>query len=810
MFKTHTYKKSEADFSSLLNYGLMADNGVISCKDGQFLAGWRFSGQDISSSDADERNYITDQINAALCELGTGWQINCATNRAEAASYLDTSKAKFAHPAFEFIDNERADFFINENPTFETQYFLFASWMPSNVLATSVQNLIFDSNESKTSNKREKDLATFLAAIGNLERRLNEHLNLHRLVDEVDQYGEIKSALLSALHLFICGRDNPIYLPMVPTSLDLFLGEHDLHGGITPKLDHEHLAVLTIAAYPSASYPNCLDFLDKLPCSYQLCTRFIALGAPEASAQLETERKKWKQKEVSLKDHLLKNPNPRVNEDAVAMGLQYEHALNLVQSGLLLYGHYTATVVVRDADLELLANKVEYIKGALEQRGFSTKKETVNAVEAFIGGFPSDAIHNIRRPLISTENLAHLLPTSSLWIGNPYNDCPYYQQGSSALMRCKTDGNSPFYLNLHNGDLGHTLVFGPTRAGKSTLLATLVAQGSRYENAQHFVFDKGYSSYAIANCGGHHYDICVSPDVAFAPLAQAQNDLNWAVDFVVFLLKLQEHQVSAHDRIEVTERLADLVQAGADITLTALSAVLNPTMSAALYFYCEGSASELLNNPEDHFNQGGLHVFEIGELMDQGEAVLLPTLHYLFRRIERSLDGRPTFLWIDEAWVALKHPEFASRIREWLKTFAKLNCCVVLFTQSLSDASSSGLLDVLVESCPTKIFLPNPDAQTDVIKPIYKEFGLNNREIQIIATAERKRHYFIKTPAGNRLFELGLGPLTLEFVGRGSKEDLATINRLVNAHGTNWWLEYLIERSVASKDDVQNYVRSNI
>lgn len=132
--------------------------------------------------------------------------------------------------------------------------------------------------------------------------------------------------------------------------------------------------------------------------------------------------------------------------------------------------------------------------------------------------------------------------------------------------------------------------------------------------------------------------------------------------------------------------------------------------------------------------------------MNRGSDELIPVLLYIFRQIERGLDGSPAFIFIDEAWVAFGHPIFKAMLVEWLKVLRKANCVVGLFTQSLNDAVKSGVLDVLIEACPTKIFLANPNANTDQIKPIYKTFGLNDRQIDIINNATRKRHYYITSP----------------------------------------------------------------
>ena len=94
---------------------------------------------------------------------------------------------------------------------------------------------------------------------------------------------------------------------------------------------------------------------------------------------------------------------------------------------------------------------------------------------------------------------------------------------------------------------------------------------------------------------------------------------------------------------------------------------------------------------------------EIEELMNLGEKFALPVLLYLFRRIERALQGQPAVIILDEAWLMLGHPAFRAKIREWLKVLRKANCLVLMATQSLSDAANSGILDVIMESTATKM-----------------------------------------------------------------------------------------------------------
>jgi hypothetical protein len=64
----------------------------------------------------------------------------------------------------------------------------------------------------------------------------------------------------------------------------------------------------------------------------------------------------------------------------------------------------------------------------------------------------------------------------------------------------------------------------------------------------------------------------------------------------------------------------------------------------------------------------------------------------------------------------------------------------------------------IIESCASRIFLPNPQATEPQIRTIYEGFGLNSRQIEIVATAQPKRDYYYQSRLGNRLFDLDLGP----------------------------------------------------
>ncbi len=188
-----------------------------------------------------------------------------------------------------------------------------------------------------------------------------------------------------------------------------------------------------------------------------------------------------------------------------------------------------------------------------------------------------------------------------------------------------------------------------------------------------------------------------------------------------------------------------------------------------------GAHGKLLDADHDRLGCADVQAFEMEELM-HSKAAALAVLRYLFARFEERLDGAPTLLILDEAWLFLDDPVFAARIRQWLKTLRKKNVSVIFATQSLADIKDSSIAPAIVESCVSRIFLPNPQATEPQIRVIYEGFGLNTRQIEIVATAQPKRDYYYQSRLGNRVFDLGLGPVTLAFAGTAKPEDQRAID----------------------------------
>jgi type IV secretory pathway VirB4 component len=327
------------------------------------------------------------------------------------------------------------------------------------------------------------------------------------------------------------------------------------------------------------------------------------------------------------------------------------------------------------------------------------------------------------------------------------------------------------------------------------LLALMALQFRRYAGAQVFAFDFGGSIRAAALAmNGEHFDLGAAladgdgVQVALQPLRRIDEaaERAWTAEWLAALLGRERVVISPEVKDHLWTALGSLASAPpSERTITGLSVLLqSQALKRALTPYTvAGPWGRLLDAEVERLGVAEVQAFETEGLI--GATAAPAVLSYLFHRIEGRLSGRPTLVIVDEGWLALDDATFGAQLREWLKTLRKKNAAVIFATQSLADIESSAIAPAIIESCPTRIFLPNERAIEPQISAAYRKFGLNDRQIEILSQATPKRDYYCQSRRGNRLFELGLGPVALAFSAASSKTDQAAISRLLEERGTS-------------------------
>ena len=810
MLALKPFRDAAAGVADLMPWATLMADGVIINKDGSLISGWFFRGPDVASSTPEERNHITRRINAALSQLGDGWAVWFEAARMPAASYPALSASHFPDPITALIDEERRTQFLAEGAHFETEHALAVMYTPPLRRNTRILDVIYDDDGTEKTPPSERQIETFARVTAALEDALGDILRLRRMrgFDYADRLGRQhhQDELVNFLHFCVTGVPAGLNIPPCAMHLDAIIGGQELWPGDTPRLGDKFIACVGIEGFPAESFPFILDLLVDQPFAYRFSSRLIPLDAHAARAELARYRRKWTQRIRGFIQQIFRTQGGVINEDAVLMARQTESAISDAHSGLVAFGYYTPVIVLMGEERAVLADQARQLAREIGRLGFAARIETINTMEAWLGSLPGQVYANVRRPLVHSLNFADLAPVTARFTGLVCNPSPMFPEDSAPLLHGATVGATPFRLNLHVSDVGHTLIFGPTGAGKSVLLATIAAQFRRYEGARVTVFDKGMSMFALAKAaGGAHYALADEGSPGLCPLAflDEPSDAAWAEEWLAAAYEMQtDRQPTPRQKQEIHRAIALMRQTGRDESRSLtdfLTQVQDEEIRAALAAYTiDGPLGELLDARRDGLGDHSFTVFELEELMGLRERNLIPVLLYLFRRFEKSLTGTPALLILDEAWIMLGHPAFREKIREWLKTLRKANCAVVMATQSLSDAVRSGLFDVLIESCPTKILLPNAEAHKsgtgEVLGPrdIYALFGLNDAEIDIVAGAIPKRDYYYSSPVGRRLFELNLGPIARAFTAVSAREDVARIKALIAAKGEAWpfaWLE---------------------
>jgi type IV secretion system protein VirB4 len=796
--------------ADLLNWAFMVDDGVILQKDGALLAGWRYGGPDLSAATEQEMNALSLHLNDALLPFGDNWMFHVDAIRRPAAAY---SASVFPDPTTQIIDDERRTAYEAKGTRqYETEYFLLVTHLPpSDAFARASAFFVQGSQSSRID--WSQILATFTIALHTIENRLSGHLSVKRLSSD---------GLLSHLHECLSGLNHPVRTPRHGSYLNVVLADQELVGGFEPRIGVMSIRTVAIQGYPHESRPGQLDFLNALPFSFRWSNRVIPLSTPEAAKQIRRHQLQWFKKRKGAAAWVQEMASGTkaapakaddelwLDQDARGMAKDAAQAASENASGLVRFCFYTQVVVVMDPNPERADHIASEILKSLNDAGFTGRIETVNSLDAYLGSLPGHGYPNLRRPLVSTNNIADLLPVTSVWPGLAHNPSSFFPPKSPPLMWAATAGATPFRVNLHDSDVGHTLMLGRTGSGKSILLGMLAAQFRRYPRAQIFVFDVGYSMWTLAKAAdATHYDLAAGrPDsLRFQPLAAVDNPAEraWAAEWLETVLTLQGVQMTAPLRAKV-DRALELIarNARAHRTLTELTVQLqDETLSAGIQPYTVGgNYGQLLDAATDDLEDGRFQVFEMKHLLALDDRVALPVMLYLFRRIEKRLDGSPTLIEIDEAWMALMHSLFGARVNQWLLTLRKQNAAVVLATQSPSQLAQLKNRHTILDSCATRIYMPNPEASTPAQHPLYRDLGLNDREIGIIAGATAKRHYYFKSTQGSRLFELGLGPVALSFlsapVGSSMEETRRQIESLMANHGRAWPAVVLEERGLGS------------
>ncbi|WP_287180105.1 conjugal transfer protein TrbE, partial [Mesorhizobium sp.] len=616
MLNLSEYRSRADRLADHLPWAALVAPGIILNKDGSFQRTFRFRGPDLESATEAELVGICARANNALRRLGSGWAFFFEAERVEAPDY---PRSTFPDAASWLVNEERRAAFEGKVAHFESRYHLTLLFMPPPDSQARAESALVDSDRENGKRDWRQELTRF-------------HDETDRVLDLVSGFMPEVRALddaetLTFLHGTISTRRHPVAVPQTPMYLDGVLVDTPLTGGLEPMLGEQHLRTLTILGFPNVTRPGILDALNHQDFAYRWVTRLIPLDKIEATKTLTKLRRQWfaKRKSIAaiLREVVTNEPVPLVDSDAENKALDADAALQALGGDHVGFGYLTTTVTVWDEDRQAAEQKLRTVERIVNGLGFTSIRESVNAVEAWLGSLPGHVYANVRQPLVHTLNLAHLMPLSSVWAGPAQNEHLGKVTGTEAppLLLAETSGSTPFRLSTHLGDVGHMLIVGPTGAGKSVLLSLMALQFRRYPGAQVYVFDKGNSARAATLAmGGEHHALGADGSFAFQPLRNIddQGVRSWAAEWIAGLLAHENVAVTPEVKEAVWSALTSLATAPAQQrTLTGLSVLLqsNALKAALMPYTLDGPFGRLLDADDDQLALSDVQCFETEELM---------------------------------------------------------------------------------------------------------------------------------------------------------------------------------------------------
>ena len=759
-------------------WSLLIEEDTVIGHDDSLMACYLVDGIDIDyASEAELRN-AAHRITRAL-GLSSNLMIHVDSIRVPSTSYKTPDGD--VPPVLDFLDRSRKQTY-EKGEHFENYTYISLTFSPNHSekgvmakLVQAIQTVVY--SEPPTGTELDAHLKAFRSFASELESAIEGEISLQRLAG---------SRLVEYLNLTLNGVEEKITLPKdtdEPFFLDT-LCRYSLVTGFEPRLggDLGHsISVVDITGYPDATTFGILDALNTLDFPYRLNVRLIGLDKPDAIDTLQRRKQSWAMKATSIMDQASKEKKQKDelteqitgDQHAKNMVADADEAKTKVASGKASLLHVTISIVLRARTRKEVNQRARRVISLLRSTGggFLAQAESGLSTEAFLGSLPMVGSHNTRKTLHTSDYVANLLPLASRYPGPTETSCPMYPRmadGSKQppLLYTQTLNHEPFRLSLFgtSGDVGHTMVIGPTGTGKSIFLNQIALRHMHMPGGKVFVLDSGGSFMpACASLGGQQIDLA-NHSLSYQPLRfiDNKNERSWAANWLMKLVSLQGVNVTPERRRHVMEVLEHMTQVRdrdgwhlqefqTQIQDHDVRGALQPFTSG------KGEVGNLLNGVQDESLDSNVRfqVYELGDMLGLDPRMVTPVLLYLFHRIERSLSPQePSLILADEFFFfAAKTKEGRDWAEQALQQYRKLNAIMVPATQDPGFLTTE--MRSVLSAFKTQVLLPNVKA-ADSAHDDYRALGLSSAQIVRLASAVPKREYMIAQEAGTRMIDLGL------------------------------------------------------
>jgi len=519
------------------------------------------------------------------------------------------------------------------------------------------------------------------------------------------------------------------------------------------RVDDDYVKVLTLKEPPAQSFPLILKRLLEVEANFYVVTEWKKEDSGKTRRAIQAKRRHFHNTKRSFFSQVKLADAPAADvllDDSKESQVQeLGEGIREIELHGNYFGQFSLTVVVYDRSLAAVERAAAEFYKVFSVHDAVLYDERFNLLNAFLAAVPGNHAFNLRTLYLANTNYADFSFLFTLHQGEKRN--AHLRQEYLAVL--ETTHNTPYFLNLHYRDVAHSIVLGRTGSGKSFLLNFLITNLQKY--APHtFIFDLGGSFESLTHLFGGSYSVVgrESEEFSVNPFALPPTKEN--LDFLALFVKVLLAGSGSFEPDPSTEReiyyqIQNLYTIDPSLrTLGVLANTLPHTLAERLAKWTEhGQFGFLFDNTCDTVSFSRFQCFDF-QSMSQYPELLEPLLFYILHRANAAIQDAQTSsvfkaFFIDEAWVFLKNPSIRRYVVEALKTWRKHNAAMILSTQSLDELKRSDILEVIIESCATKIFLANPDMDRDLYRT---QFHLNETEVELVANLIPKQQFLLKTP----------------------------------------------------------------
>jgi type IV secretion system protein VirB4 len=526
--------------------------------------------------------------------------------------------------------------------------------------------------------------------------------------------------------------------------------------------------------------PLVLDRLLKIEGNFYVVTEWTPLSMAKARKEVDKRRRHFNMSKSGFVSQMSSDPaktNQRdvlIDESKQADIENLGECLRALGDGQSL-GDFSLTVVLYSNDLQTINQEMSEFAGVFTNADGALFTETYNQLNAFFATVPGNYAQNLRKMYLLNSNYADLSFLFTIHPGEKTN--PHLRSEYLAVL--ETDNATPYYLNLHNGEVAHTLILGMTGSGKSFLCNFLLTNAQKYR-PQTYIFDIGGSFQSLTEIfGGTYLNVGQeSRDFTINPFSLPETKENMQFLFSFFRVLIEGNDQRYRLDFKEERKLWDAIErmyvvAPEQRTLSTFSQIIGELKERLHRWTKEGQYGFLFDNAEDTLSFSSFQTFNFAGWGDAPE-VLEPLLFYVLHRASNEIADPAklatfkTFL-LDEAWLFIKNETIRNYIVQAQKTWRKHNAAMILATQSIKELEESGMLAIVAESCPTKIFLANPEMN----RQVYREaFHLNDTEIDIIADLIPPGEMLIRKAQSSKKVRLNVDSVSYWIATNNARDNL--------------------------------------